>query len=383
MRRLFNQRHETFSQTLPWQLSPVARRFVVAGETIGVKGRVVLETGNQAELKLPGLTTVYAFFVPARLVHADWSAQLAGDGIPLAYATIPAFVRIFDNPNTAALQFDPGWRRSYKAVWNEFFAQEPFAPPVSVTADSVADLLSVRRAEGRFMELAGDSVDPADNYTVVANTIELNEFARRQAVAKRNFNQQLIGNDYIDQLRRFGVKVNEALISVPQFLGSKSVAAEAVGVENNTGTGNRQGRWEMAVDFDFPPHFMQEHGYLWVMASFRVLDPLLLPPDMVFQANPSAFINMVDDLQRPVVEVGGVPLGTVGTGAWMRLDTPFVADASYRADLPTGVSSAANGSLAAMLYPAGQAGYTFTTMYRSRINVHGKTHALASIKTRQ
>jgi len=383
MRRLFNQRHETFTQTLPWQLTPVARRFCLAGETVGLKGRVVLETGNQAELKVPGLTTVYAFFVPARLVHADWAAQLAGDGVPLAYATIPAFGRIFDMPNTVALQFDPGWRRSYKAVWNEYFAQDPFAPPVTVTADTVVDLLSVRRAEGRFMELAGDSVDPADNYTVVANTIELNEFARRQAAAKRNFNQQLVGNEYIDQLRRFGVKLNEALISVPQFLGSRSVAAEAVGVENNTGSGNRQGRWEMAVDFDFPPHFLQEHGYLWVMASFRVLDPLLLPPDMVFQANPGAFMNMVDDLQRPIVEVGAVPLGTAGTGAWMRLDNPFVADCSYRADIPTGVNAPANGSLAAVLYPAGQSGYTFTTMYRSRINVMGKTHALASIKTRQ
>jgi len=383
MRRLFNQRHETFSQTLPWQLTPVARRFVVAGETIGLKGRVVLETGNQAELKVPGLTTVYGFFVPARLVHADWSAQLAGDGVPLAYATIAPFVRIFDTPNTAALQFDPGWRRSYKAVWNEFFAQEPWAPPVTVTADGVTDLLSVRRAEGRYMELAGDAVDPADNYTVVANTIELNEFRRRQSLAARNFNQQLIGNDYIDQLRRFGVKLNEALVSVPQFLGAKSVAAEAVGVENNTGTGNRQGRWEMAVDFEFPQQFMQEHGYLWVMAAFRVLDPLLVPPDAVFQSNPGAFINMQDQMQRPIVEVGALPLGTAGTGAWMRLDSPFVADCSYRADIPTGVGSPANGSLSALLYPAGQAGYTYATMYRSRINVMGKTHAVASIKTRQ
>lgn len=383
MRRLFNQRHETFTMTLPWQLTPVARRFVIAGETIALKGRVVLETGNQAELKVPGLTTVYAFFVPARLVHADWSAQLAGDAVPLAYANIAVFGRIFDMPNTAALQFDPGWRRSYKAVWNEYFSQDPWAPPVTVTADGVVDLLSVRRAEGRFMELAGDAVDPADNYTVVANTIELNEFARRQALAKRNFNQQMIGNDYIDHLRRFGVKVNEGLVPVPQFLGSKSVAMEAVGVENNTGNGNRQGRWEMAVDFDFPPHFMEEHGYLWVMASFRVLDPLLLPPDAVFQSNPAAFINLPDQLQRPIVEVGAVPLGTAGTGAWMRLDTPFVADCSYRADIPTGVNSPPNGSLANYLYPAGLAGYTFTTMYRSRINFMGKTHAIASIKTRQ
>jgi len=36
-----------------------------------------------------------------------------------------------------------------------------------------------------------------------------------------------------------------------------------------------------------------------------------------------------------------------------------------------------------MLYPAGLAGYTFAAMYRSRINVMGKTHAIASIKTRQ
>lgn len=383
----FKQTHETYNLFQPWQLGGIARRFVQAGESFDISGEVNLESGNQAELRVPALLTVYAFFVPARLIHADWAAQLAGDAVLLPTASAvacPSFDQIFDQ-GSGGVQFDPGWRRAYKKIWNEYFSAEVFAPKVVETTDTAVTPLGVRRPDARVRDIAADTVDPVDNYTVAASTIELNEFDRRQRVARRNLRVQLIGPDYLDQLSRFGVQVNEALVQQPQFLGAKTVSALPLGVENNNDTGERRGRWEINCPFrmatrDGKRFFFQEHGYLFVLATMRLIEPLAVPPDSMIYAAQGGFINAPDTLQRDVTEVTGAALvGAPGAGAWVKLNAPFVADAVYRGNIPNGVGSPPNGSLQTVMYPAGQAQYTYAVNYRSRVVFEGQTHRLRSL----
>lgn len=376
MRAGFKQRHETYNNSLFYQVCPQARRFVVAGESFAIDAEINFESQNSVDLRSDLLLSAYAFFVPARLIWSTWNDMLKGDATMLPLTVIAAFPRIFDVQVSAGQAYDAGWRRAYKLIWNEFFSQEVFAPPVSVTTDATVSLLSARRVDGRLLRVAADSVDAADNYTVVANTIELNEFNRRTAQARRNLATQLIGDGYLDQLSRFGVQVNEALINAPEFLGSSSVLVKPTLVEN-TVDGPRRGRYEAGVRLSVPRKFFLEHGYLFVMAAARNVDALQVPPDRIMAANPAPFVNFNDENQRSSIEVPALALGaSAGNGAWVQANAPFVDDAVYWGDPPTGVNTAPNGSLGAIMFPDGAGPYSTAGYWKAVTHLAGTTHRL-------
>jgi len=376
MRTGFTQRHETYNEGFIYQLIPQARRFVAAGESFSIDAEINYESPASVELRSDMLLTAYAFFVPARLIWANWAQMLNGDTPMLPLTVIAEFSRIFDTQVVAGQSYDAGWRRAYKLLWNEYFSQEVFAPPVNVTTDATVALLSARRVDGRLLRIAADAVDTADNYAVVANTIELNEFARRIDQSRRNLSMALIGDTYLDQLARFGVTVNEALINSPEFLGSSSVVAKPTLVEN-TVDGPRRGRFEVGIKLSCGRKFFLEHGYLFIMAAARPIDPLHVAPDRLMAANPSPFVNFNDENQRALVEVPANGFGvTAGNGAWVSVNAPYVDDAVYRGALPNGVDTVPNGSMGELMFPNGNGPYSVDTWWKARVQFKGTTHAV-------
>lgn len=332
-------------------------KFVFAGESAAFNVKGALEGDVQDELRSPALVNHYLFYVPLRLIWSgftDWFADPdSGLSVPTTTAQFAAIME-----NTAGQTYNAFKRRAYKLVYNTFFGDESIGQAANawytdVTADTVVQVNRLKVANQIISELMSDSDVPVDNYSVVANTIEMTEFQRRLTRNRANIRQRFTGEKYTDALARLGVRVSDALIAQPELLG---MVSKLIYPENTYGTsgadiGKRVGRYAARIEHNVGRKFFAEHGVVIGICGLRpILARLLEYPDSTsfgFAGSP-----MVDrdsyimDQDRPWLET---PLNVWGYAdaepdPIIMRSAPWLYGDISAANAVTGVAVAAGGA---------------------------------------
>lgn len=259
-----------------YRLIPHAMKQTLPGDrtTVNIKG--MMESDIIAALRCPAVITHYCFYVPHRLVWSGFE-QFISDADSVAvipsvnYSTSP-FPELGEATNSP---WNSLYRRAFKLVYNEFFGDLDFGthawytdPTLDTAQNTVLPLKAVNQLLGA---VALDIDEPADNYTVAASTIELTEFNRRLKQNRRQNNQRIGGEKYVDALRRFGVDMREELAGRPELIGRSSevVYPQEVFNTSDINTGSRVGRYRVAIDFKSKRFFSMEHGTIIAMSCVR------------------------------------------------------------------------------------------------------------------
>jgi len=297
-----------------YRLIPSFVKTVFPGEKLEVSVRGSLESDIVAALRAPAVMASYAFYVPFRLVWASWPEFISDADTAL---TVPS-VNLATSPfaelgETGNFLTSPFVRRAVKLVYNEYFGDESFgsyAWYTDPTLDTAQNgMLPLKTVNQLLSSVALDTDEPADNYAVVANTIELTEFRRRLKANARGNNQRIGGEKYVDALRRFGVDMREELAGRPELIGRQSevIYPQEVFNTSETNTGARVGRYRAALDFRVKRRFCMEHGVVFVVHALR---PFLARTKVPLDRSIQTRHWFMEEAEKPFREVASTWLGT-------------------------------------------------------------------------
>lgn len=330
---------------------------VMPGESINLDLKGTLESDVVANLRSPALVSSYAFYVPHRLVWSGFTEFVSNaDTVATAPLTASTFPEAGEITNTNFALF----RRSIKLAYNTFFGDEDYGPTAEAfyadpLSDNTANTMYRLKAVNQLLaNIALDVDEPADNYAVVANNIEMTEFRRRLKVNSRQNNQRIGGEKYTDALRRFGVQVRDEFISQPEMFYSASevVYPQEVFNTSETGTGNRVGRYRVALSVNPKRIFCQEHGYVFVLHALRPFLGNVRPP---LERACSTRRFFMEEAEKPFVEIASLNLGTatdVEPDPLVPAYGPLNLGDMHAFNGVTGVlAPAANATMAALVYP--------------------------------
>lgn len=343
-----------------YRLVPSFSKQTKPGDRTSVHVRGSLESDIVAALRCPAVVSSYAFYVPHRLVWTGWEQFIADADsaatVPLVSATTSPFAEIGETGN-----YSPSvlYRRAIKLIYNEFFGDLDYGTTHANYTDPFLDtaqnaMLPLKTVNQLLSEIALDVDEPADNYNVVANTIEVTEFRRRLKVNARGNNQRIGGEKYTDALRRFGVDMREELAAKPEMLkrSSEIVYPQEVFNTSDIQTGARVGRYRVAVDFKVPRFFSMEHGYVIVLHSLR---PFLA---RTYPAFDRSFVTrhwFMEEMDKAFREIPSINVGTatdVEPDPLVPAGKVFDLGDMLAVNTPTGVLTyASTAALANLVYP--------------------------------
>lgn len=267
-----NLKGGTYTQQDCYRLTPIYRQQVVPGSTVNIDAQVNLKTASFTKLvTTPCLASVWFFYVPHRLVWDDW-ADFISKSEPQTNFIGSTFKgpNYFDksDPGTAPT-VNPLYRRAYKLVYNEYFNT---GVGYDVSDDSSVTIMGDLKNPEQFaskMRLESDVQDP--EFTVVANSIPLNEFYRAQMNARSKQRSQMTGDKYVDTLARMGVDASWMIAERPEFLGTKSkLCAPVLTASTESATlGQEVSRFNCSLSVDIKNKHFAEHGYIVGVAALR------------------------------------------------------------------------------------------------------------------
>jgi len=269
-----NLKGGTYTQQDCYRLTPIYRQQVVPGSTVNIDAQVNLKTASFTKLvTTPCLASVWFFYVPHRIVWDGWTDFISKSDPQTAFPG-----STFKGPNyfektlsTVSPQVSPLYRRAYKLVYNEYFAT---GDGYDVTDDSSVTIMGDLKNPEQYcskLRLEADVVDP--EFTVVANTIPLNEFYRAQMNARSKQRSQMTVDKYVDTLARMGVDASWMIAERPEFLGTKSkLCAPVLTASTESATlGQEVSRFNCSLTVDIKNKHFAEHGYIVGVAGLRPL----------------------------------------------------------------------------------------------------------------
>jgi sarcosine oxidase delta subunit len=289
-----NLKGGTYTQQDCYRLTPIYRQQVVPGSTVNIDAQINMKTASFTKLvTTPCLASVWFFYVPHRLVWEDWTDFISKSEPQTAFIGSTAKgPNYFDKTETSiAPEVSPLYRRAYKLVYNEYFNT---GAGYDVTDDSSVTIMGDLKNPEQFASkivLNSEVVDP--EFTVVANSIPLNEFYRAQMNARSKQRSQMTGDKYVDTLARMGVDASWMIAERPEFLGTKSkLCAPVLTASTESATlGQEVSRFNCSLSVDIKGKHFAEHGYIVGVCGLR---PLLTftdrgAPDMRpgYNTNPS------------------------------------------------------------------------------------------------
>ena len=185
---------------------------VVPGESKSIDCTVMWETPPMASQKLTGgIATLYAFFVPLRLVWSGWMDFIAQDGGTVPTTTTP-WALMFEG-GAAGLAVSALFRRSYKLTYNQFFGSDKFARWYSnVDNDGTTTVYQCRTLDQLNSHLVATADAPDPTYVAPVSggnaTISLNEFRQAMKNAYSTRRADMTGDKYVDAISRMGVALD-------------------------------------------------------------------------------------------------------------------------------------------------------------------------------
>lgn len=350
-----------FSKGDMYRLIPSFSKQVKPGDRTEVAIRGSVESDIVAALRAPAVFTSYAFYVPHRLVFAQFPDFIADADtvivLPNVVTSVSPFPEIGENaaPSSAITPF---YRRALKLVYNEYFGDLDYGAATNYT-DPLNDaaqntMLPLKTVNQLLGAVALDTDEPADNYAVVSNNIEMTEFRRRLKQNARQNNQRIGGEKYVDALRRFGVDMREELTSRPVLLArtSEVVYPQEVFNTSDISTGSRVGRYRIALDFKVRRHFAMEHGFIMVFHALRPFLARSLVPLERFTDQRHFFM---EEMEKAYREVNSQLIGTatnVEPDPLIPAANVFELGDMYSINTPTGVLTyASTAALQNLVYP--------------------------------
>lgn len=255
---MYNMSHQVAGQGRIGEIIPTMSLEVAPGDTWS--GKVGLLT-RLSPLNRALLHDIYVdqfmFYVPHRLVYADWENFIAaGPHDSPANPVAPPFVlptkNIAAGENSAKhLWYNPAPTdsRSYSAfrlyaynlIWNEYFRDEEFtaiAPSFAngpAVASAKRDYWSNLQAEFRKEESSAAPVNQPDMPT--ANVLA-SDILHAIALQKISMKRATYGTRYIDILKGYGIKVNYQMLQRPELVG---MARGSINVTDVVSTSNATG----------------------------------------------------------------------------------------------------------------------------------------------
>ena len=206
---------------------------------------------------------VWFFYVPYRLVEAQWADFLTDQGGTISTSTgsdnVPGY---FEN-STVSGGF-MGFHEAYNLVINHFFrtdedtAASGTGPHYLPNADLVGLAL-------------GDDDYASDDVTVstAGDTLSLRDLEEGQAERRHNLVVDRIGGDYLTYLREFGVNVRNTAIDAPELLGHRrNFMYPSRTVDPSDGSTVQAYFGDMSAELSKPVYFT-EHGALIGIMSIR------------------------------------------------------------------------------------------------------------------
>jgi len=349
-------RQQVYNRGSMYRLMLSLSKRVFPGDSLYINVKGTLETDIVASLRVPAIMSTYAFYVPHRLVMTNFIDFISDPDTAIALPlSNTAFPEIGEG---TAFQNVMLFRRSVKLAYNTFFGDKDYASalyadPLLDTAQNV--MLPLKTVNQLLGAISLDVDRPADNYTVVASTIELTDFRRRLQVNRRNINQRVGGEKYSDVLARYGVKLDDNLINQPEMIGMKSEVIYPQEIMNTSdiNTGARVGRFRASVQYNSKRIFCPEHGYVFVMHALRPFLSRTLPPA---ERNFFGRNKMMEESSERYDERVSTSFGTA-TDVEPDPIIPFYADV-HMGDMHAfnGVTGtlgyAANAAIADLVYPS-------------------------------
>jgi len=342
-----------------YRLVPSFKKFVKPGDRVELSLRGSLETDIVSALRAPAVASTYAFYVPLRLLWSGWEGFIADADTAAAIPTVATGTSPFaELGETGAFVIMPFYRRALKLIYNEFFGDLDYGAATSYT-DPFLDtaqnsMLPLKTVNQLLSSIALDTDEPADNYSVVANSIELTEFRRRLRQNARQNNQRIGGEKYADALRRFGVEMREELASRPELLARQSevIYPQEVFNTSDINTGSRVGRFRMALNFNVKRKFCMEHGIIVVLHSLR---PFLARARTPFEASLTQRHWWMEEQEKAYREVNTVVIGVdtdVEPDPLVPSEKAFDLGDMLAINTPTGVLTyASTNAVQPLVYP--------------------------------
>lgn len=269
-----NLKGGTYTQQDCYRLTPIYRQQVVPGSTVNIDAQVNLKTASFTKLvTTPCLASVWFFYVPHRLVWDDWTNFISKSEPQTSFIG-----STFKGPNyfdktllTVSPQVSPLYRRAYKLVYNEYFNT---GTGYDVSDDSNVTVMGDLKNPEQYlskMRLEAEVQDP--EFTVVSNSIPLNEFYRAQMNARSKQRSQMTGDKYVDTLARMGVDASWMIAERPEFLGTKSkLCAPVLTASTESATlGQEVSRFNCSLAVDIKGKHFAEHGYIVGVVGLRPL----------------------------------------------------------------------------------------------------------------
>jgi len=265
-----------------YEIVPLYRQDVVPGQTIKeMSVSVKLRSEMMDQLVVAGgLFSVYAFYVPHRLVWDQWVDYLAGASVNIPSTGGTSWPRIFERGSG---QYSLG-RRAFKLIYNEFFGDEELHSANLSTwyGDVTQDSDNTIRPVKNLMELARKAVsgekdpDPTFNAPVSGSDAVINLRQLRESLreADQTIRQQMSSDKYVDVLRSYGVRLDWRIQQAPEFLGRASTGLKPRGVPSTSGAGTigiTKSRFEAELALRIGRKFFAEHGTIWVVGASRPL----------------------------------------------------------------------------------------------------------------
>lgn len=271
-----NLKGGSYTEADTYDIVPIYRQQVVPGQTVSVDAQINLKTTSLTKtVTTPSLASVWFFYVPHRLVWDGW-AEWISQSVDQTDAQFPVTSTLSDkffDKDAVGGSVSALYRRAYKLVYNEYFSMDNNSGYLDITQDTDVGLKTGKNPEQFAAHLReSDQVDDPE-FSVVANSIPLNEFYRAQMNARSRQRSQMTGDKYVDTLARMGVDASWMISERPEFLGTKSklCGSQLIASTESASLGEEVSRFSCSLNVACANKHFAEHGYIIGVAALRPL----------------------------------------------------------------------------------------------------------------
>ncbi len=184
-------------------------------------------------MKKAALQDVYVdqfmFYIPHRLVYADWESFIAEGPTETPTFTLPTFSVVgaaagvphlwYNSHATDTIVYSALRLYAYNLVWNEYFRDEEasVAAPTTALADGAAVNAKIDYWSNLQDEIGKDQAD--FTAPVVASAVSATEILTAIAKQKIAMKRATYGTRYVDILKGYGINVNYQMLQRPELVG--------------------------------------------------------------------------------------------------------------------------------------------------------------------
>jgi hypothetical protein len=262
-----------------YRLIPVGRQMVVPGQSAALDVSVMWETPPLTQQCLSGgIASMYAFYVPLRLLWSGWMDFIAQDGgtVPTTTTVWPQMFEL----SAAALPVHSFYRRAYKLIYNQYFGSAMASLGTSawyadITTDTDTAVKPVRTTDQFVSHLTAQADAPDPTYVAAVAgaqaTINLNEFRQAMRNAYSTRRADTTGDKYVDAILRMGCSLDWRVQMAPEFLGkvSQDIWPKRTRVTTATDTAKPVAYYSETMNLKVGRRFFAEHGMLVTVLCVR------------------------------------------------------------------------------------------------------------------